>query len=134
MNDADGCVVETRRMFHDASAASNQPARSPMRGSGLGAVVDMFGAGDTLAIVAVDPEVAHEASANRPTASVNEKSNEARFTRHSGDCCSRGRRFRKRHLTGCPSWRAIHGHRSPKGSEPHTTFCMRPAVLLRGDY
>src|SRR5215831_9762371 len=32
-----GFVVETSLMFHAAWAASHSPARSPMRGSGLGA-------------------------------------------------------------------------------------------------
>ena len=42
MKSADGGVVDTRRRFHAASAAFIQPARSPTRGSGLGAVVDML--------------------------------------------------------------------------------------------
>src|SRR4030088_1291565 len=46
MNCSDGGVFDSKRRFHDASAASNHPARSPMRGSGLGAVVDMLAAGD----------------------------------------------------------------------------------------
>src|ERR1051325_8528387 len=37
MNCSDGGVVETSRMFHAASAAFIHPARSPTRGSGLGA-------------------------------------------------------------------------------------------------
>ena len=41
MKSADGGVRETTRRFHTASAASIQPARSPIRGSGRGAVVDM---------------------------------------------------------------------------------------------
>src|SRR6266496_1379827 len=41
MKSGDGGVVETRRMFQAARAASIHPARSPTRGSGLGAVVDM---------------------------------------------------------------------------------------------
>src|SRR5258706_7441695 len=42
MNCSDGGVVETRRTFHAARAAFIHPARSPTRGSGLGAVVDML--------------------------------------------------------------------------------------------
>src|SRR5581483_8548026 len=42
MKSFDGGVFETRCMFHDASPALNQPALSPMRGSGLGGVVDML--------------------------------------------------------------------------------------------
>src|SRR5712691_914089 len=41
-NCSDGGVVETRRTFHAARAAFIHPARSPTRGSGLGAVVDML--------------------------------------------------------------------------------------------
>src|SRR5258706_360813 len=33
---------DTTRMFHVASAALNMPARSPTRGSGFGATVDML--------------------------------------------------------------------------------------------
>ncbi len=40
MKFGEGCVVETRWMFQAASAASIHPARSPTRGSGLGAVVE----------------------------------------------------------------------------------------------
>ena len=36
MNSAGGRVVETRRMFHAACAASHQPARSPTRASRTG--------------------------------------------------------------------------------------------------
>src|SRR6266568_7208792 len=39
---SDGGVFDTRRRFHPASPALNQPARSPTRGSGLGAAIDMF--------------------------------------------------------------------------------------------
>ena len=42
MKCSDGGVVETNRTFQAASAALNHPARSPTRGSGLGAVVDML--------------------------------------------------------------------------------------------
>src|SRR6266545_2688686 len=37
MNESDGGVVETRRRFQAACAASIQPARSPTRGSGFAA-------------------------------------------------------------------------------------------------
>src|SRR5213593_931481 len=42
MKCSDGGVVETRRTFQAASAAFIHPARSPTRGSGLGATVDML--------------------------------------------------------------------------------------------
>src|SRR3954463_16077039 len=38
---AGGGVLERTRRFHDASPAFIRPARSPTRGSGLGAAVDM---------------------------------------------------------------------------------------------
>jgi hypothetical protein len=41
MKSFDGRVVETSRIFHAATPASNQPALSPTRGSGVGGVVDM---------------------------------------------------------------------------------------------
>src|SRR5215470_14578235 len=37
MNALVGCVLDTRRKFQAAWAASHQPARKPMRGSGEGA-------------------------------------------------------------------------------------------------
>src|SRR5579872_1855121 len=36
MNDGDGWVFDTRRRFHAATPASNQPALRPTRGSGIG--------------------------------------------------------------------------------------------------
>ena len=43
----DGRVLETRRRFHAASPASNQPGLSPTRGSGFGFVAEtvVLGAG-----------------------------------------------------------------------------------------
>src|SRR3954453_9377945 len=46
MNFSEGGVFETRCMFQAATPASNQPARRPTRGSGLGAETDMSGAAD----------------------------------------------------------------------------------------
>ena len=40
-----GGVVETIRMFHSAMPASHMPALRPMRGSGVGIVAEMIGAG-----------------------------------------------------------------------------------------
>jgi hypothetical protein len=51
-------------MFHAALAASNFPARSPTRGSGVGAPADM------LLLPLVEMAGAH-AAANRPTARAN---------------------------------------------------------------
>ncbi|PYO88969.1 MAG: hypothetical protein DMD66_06355 [Gemmatimonadetes bacterium] len=45
-NESEGGVVDTRFRFQAAWAASNQPARSPMRGSGF--------PGDAVAGVVVD--------------------------------------------------------------------------------
>src|SRR5207247_11011798 len=42
MKCGEGGGVETRRMFQAAWAAFIQPARSPTRGSGLGAVMDIL--------------------------------------------------------------------------------------------
>jgi hypothetical protein len=42
LNFSDGCVVDTRRKFQAAWAASYLPARNPMRGSGLGAATDIM--------------------------------------------------------------------------------------------
>src|SRR3954453_7990366 len=39
-----GGVVESMRMFHAACAASQRPAFSPTRGSGVGAVAETIGA------------------------------------------------------------------------------------------
>jgi hypothetical protein len=44
MKSGDGGVLDTSRMFHEACAALNQPARKPTRGSGFGARV-LVGAG-----------------------------------------------------------------------------------------
>jgi len=59
----DGRVFETRRRFHAASPASNQPALSPTRGSGFGLVAEtvVFGAGAEPADDEVDDD-AHAAA------------------------------------------------------------------------
>src|SRR5690349_4705147 len=44
MKFSDGGVLETSEMFHAASCALNHPGLSPMRGSGLGGVSDIFAA------------------------------------------------------------------------------------------
>jgi hypothetical protein len=62
-NFSDDGVLETRRRFHEASAAFVAPARRPTRGSGLGAAVDM------LAEPADDDDEAHPARDNTPIAS-----------------------------------------------------------------
>src|SRR5579863_6213225 len=40
MKSAGGFMLATRCMFHSAWAASNMPALSPTRGSGIGAIAD----------------------------------------------------------------------------------------------
>src|SRR5688500_6845109 len=52
MNDADGRVLDTSVMFQRASPASNQPAFSPTRGSGLGGAADMLDALGTFPVPA----------------------------------------------------------------------------------
>jgi hypothetical protein len=70
MNALDGGVFESNRRFHAAVPALNQPALRPTRGSGLGAVVDMFAGDGAPACVgvpvddAVQPASATSASAN----------------------------------------------------------------------
>src|SRR5947209_3916825 len=78
-NFSDGAVLEIKRRFHDASPArsrmravaeSRRPGLSPTRGSGLGADVDMFGAGDALGLEdIVDDDEAHAFTYSAPTAS-----------------------------------------------------------------
>src|SRR5207244_12333506 len=54
-NFSEGGVFESTRRFHVASAAFIKPARSPTRGSGLGAAADMPpGEEDALAHAAAD--------------------------------------------------------------------------------
>src|SRR4029078_1794263 len=77
---ADGFVVETRRMFHAASAALNTPALSPTRGSGLGALADMSGVGAIAGPVPVELEVAHAPRAINPIASERGGRSDSRFT------------------------------------------------------
>src|SRR5262245_53100616 len=43
LNFSDGGVVDSRRMFHAACAASHRPAARPTRGSGLGALSETIG-------------------------------------------------------------------------------------------
>jgi hypothetical protein len=46
MKDGDGGVVETSFRFQAAADALNQPPVRPTRGSGVGAAIDMSGAGE----------------------------------------------------------------------------------------
>ncbi|PYP76893.1 MAG: hypothetical protein DMD25_09705 [Gemmatimonadetes bacterium] len=71
MKSGEGGVVETRRMFQAAWAAFIHPARSPTRGSGLGAVVDIL-----------TFEVAHAAPDSATMA--DQANREWDFTVHSG--------------------------------------------------
>src|SRR6266705_1541362 len=61
-NFSEGWVLESTRRFQCASAAVIRPARSPTRGSGLGAVVDMSSL-----------EVAHAARASAAIANDTER-------------------------------------------------------------
>ncbi len=70
MKSGEGGVVDTRRMFQAACAAFIHPARSPTRGSGLGAVVDML-----------TFEVAHAATDS--AAMADQATREWDFTEHS---------------------------------------------------
>ena len=70
MNFSVGCVVETNLRFHAAVAASNFPARSPTRGSGIGSPGDML----LLLLTAVDIAGAHAATETRPSASDSDNS------------------------------------------------------------
>lgn len=67
---ADGGVFETTSRFQIASPGLYQPARRPMRGSGLGGEVDMSMAGDA-ADPAVECDEAHPA--NNKAAKVSDK-------------------------------------------------------------
>jgi len=67
----DGRVFDTTSRFQLACPGSNQPARSPIRGSGLGGDVDMSTAGDG-ADPAVEDDDAHAAAERTPTASDSE--------------------------------------------------------------
>src|SRR5688500_6468973 len=76
MNDADGRVLDTSVMFQRASPASNQPAFSPTRGSGLGGAADMRDALGTfpvpaagIGMVSLDGDGAHAAADSTPAAS-----------------------------------------------------------------
>src|SRR5688572_26514680 len=61
VNLSEGGVVDTSRRFQIASPGLYQPARNPMRGSGLGGDVDMSMADEVV--------VAHEAAHSDPMAS-----------------------------------------------------------------
>jgi hypothetical protein len=71
VNFSDGCVVDTKRRFQAAVAASNFPARRPTRGSGIGSPGDMLG--DMLLLVPLVDEIAgaHEAAEKRAIAMPN---------------------------------------------------------------
>src|SRR5690242_1833144 len=84
MNDGVGCVVETRCMFHEAWPALNQPGLSPRRRSGLGADVDMSGAGTALpAMVIAEPDVAQPATTSRPRVRASDRTKNAVVTKDS---------------------------------------------------
>src|SRR5438093_1550735 len=77
-NASEGRVVETSRMFHAAKAASNRPARSPIRGSGLGGDMDMFGAAKAPPIDdTVDVEVTQAVVISTATARKRERTGAA---------------------------------------------------------
>src|SRR5262249_5519463 len=67
----DGGVFETSRRFHDAVPASNQPALSPTRGSGVGLVVPIFTfeAMEPFDTEPVEPPEAHAVAATAATIS-----------------------------------------------------------------
>src|SRR5205823_2287750 len=70
MNFSDGRVSESTRMFQVASPASNFPARRPMRGSGLGAAVDVLPIWRApLLVDVVVVACAHDTTDSSPTAS-----------------------------------------------------------------
>src|SRR6478609_807105 len=100
MNDGVGCVVETRCMFHEAWPALNQPGLSPRRRSGLGADVDMSGAGTALpAMVIAEPDVAQPATTSRPRFRASDRTRNALVTKTP--CVDvRGDVFRSGDLTG----------------------------------
>src|SRR5688500_1393466 len=73
MNGADGGVFETIARFQIASPASNQPGRSPTRGSGLGADADIPGE----IVVVVDVEAHAAVSSNRAPSVMTERRDDA---------------------------------------------------------
>src|SRR5919112_191240 len=75
VNLSEGRVVETSRRFQIASPASHQPARSPMRGSGLGADIDMLAAGED--VVPDDGAVAHAEVDSSPATSARDETRAA---------------------------------------------------------
>src|SRR5689334_12756416 len=74
MNFSDGCVFESSVRFQAASRAPNQPALSPTRGSGRGAVVDMStaGAGTPACVAPDDDEDMHAAKQHNPLAAMSD--------------------------------------------------------------
>src|SRR3954469_7032024 len=68
-NFSEGLVSERTLRFHMASAASNNPGRSPTRGSGVGGIWERLAVGPT-DVVGVTLEVAHPAAANTITPSA----------------------------------------------------------------
>src|SRR3954469_12659878 len=81
MTAADGLVVDTRRIFHAASAALNTPGLSPTRGSGLGALTDRAGAGAAAGPTpTVELEVAHAPRVMHPIVSDKDGRSDSRFT------------------------------------------------------
>src|SRR5436190_7619029 len=84
MNDGVGCVVETRCRFHEACPALNQPGLNPRRRSGLGADVDISGAGTALpAIVMAEPDVAQPATTSRPSVRARDRTKNSLVTKDS---------------------------------------------------
>src|SRR5690242_19555794 len=59
MNGFDGGVLETFFRFQIASPASVAPAFNPMRGSGLGGVVELLAAGVGAPAASLEPEWVH---------------------------------------------------------------------------
>src|SRR5689334_18576695 len=85
----EGGVCDTTFRFQVASCASNRPALSPTRGSGLGGVADMLPP-------AVEVEWAHPATAARPRRSETDRSD--------GRAMTDSLRFRRRvGTTGPPA-------------------------------
>jgi hypothetical protein len=66
MNCSEGRVFETKFMFHSAWPASQTPALRPMRGSGLGGVIDISAFGDGEVSPGDAIEWAHAVTATTP--------------------------------------------------------------------
>jgi hypothetical protein len=98
-------------MFHTASPASNFPARSPMRGSGLGGAADIaadddiaLGDGDVPAVVDV---CAHAATATAASVASASDGDDVSLTRGSPWGWGYGARESNRTLASIRSIRAI---------------------------